>query len=63
MTKAGLKYELRGGKDQYPVPLLGQLDKAIIGPDKLNYGDWADVADSLGLALYALEQYNKKAKK
>lgn len=63
MTKAGLKYTKKGGSHPYPVPDKDQLSEVITGPDKINDSDWADITDSLGLAIWAKEQYLKSQKK
>lgn len=57
LTKAGIKYAMRGGKkieSQYPVPLQPerfQLSKSI------NLGDWKDINDAIGLGLWGIQQY------
>lgn len=50
---AGLTYIMAGGKEQYAVP-------AVLSPltdwshDKINPGDFKDISDSIGLALYGV---------
>jgi len=65
LTKAGVAYQMRGGaspESQYPVPTgYGQFVKT----GKVNEGDWKDINDSIGLAIYArdlwlTEQRRKK---
>lgn len=54
MAKAGIKYEMKGGKSRYPVPL--QFDRFCLQAN-VNAGDWKDINDSIGLALWGLEKY------
>lgn len=59
LTKAGIKYEMKGGKkpeSQYPVPLqpyrFYQEDSG-----KINPGDWKEINDAIGLGLWGIEKY------
>lgn len=54
LTKAGIKYEIRGGKKPYPVPL--QFDRFCLA-DNINAGDWQDINDAIGLALWGLDKF------
>ena len=52
---AGLGYIMAGGKEQYGVP-------TVLSPltdwshDKINPGDFKDISDSIGLALYGVKK-------
>ena len=62
LNKAGIKYEMRGGKKpeaQYPVPL--QFERFCL-QGNVNAGDWQDVNDAVGLALWGLEKYLRERK-
>jgi hypothetical protein len=63
MKKMGWLYVIKGGKKPYPVPDRCQYEDKVIGPDKINDGDWADVADSVGLALWARDEYYKELRR
>jgi len=60
MRSLDMNYEKKGGKKPYPVPHREQWSSKSFGPDKINPGDWADVADSAGLALFAKDQFLKE---
>lgn len=53
LKKLGIEYTMRGGKSPYPVPV--DFEKYCIG--KVNAGDWKDLTDALGLAMWGLEKY------
>ena len=63
ISNVGMKYEKKGGQNTYPVPWRDQWIGKVMGPDKINDGDWQDIADSVGLALYARDQFYKKLKR
>ena len=46
----GIKYEMKGGKDPYPVPV--DFEQYCIG--KVNASDWKDLNDAVGLAAWGL---------
>jgi hypothetical protein len=46
----GIKYEMKGGKDPYPVPV--DFEQYCIG--KVNASDWQDLTDAAGLAAWGL---------
>ena len=56
LSSIGIEYDVRGGKSPYPVPR--NFQKYAIG--KVNAGDWADLTDAVGLALWGLEKYEKE---
>lgn len=53
----GIKYEMKGGKEPYPVPVNFQQ----YCDGKVNAGDWKDLNDAVGLALWGLEKFKKEA--
>ena len=63
MKKLGFNYEMKGGNKPYPVPHKEQWEDKVLGPDKINPGDWVDIADSAGLACWARDQFYKGIKK
>lgn len=63
LGKFDLKYEMKGGKKPYPVPIQGTITRLYRGPDKINAGDWEDITDSLGLAYYARDRWLKEQKR
>jgi len=50
----GIEYELWGGQHKYAVP---KLPKEVIVSDGINPGDWADVSDSVALALWCYRKF------
>lgn len=54
----GLKYHMAGGKHPYPVP--SNYAPYVVGGCKVNDGDWKDITDALGLAVWGLEKYLKE---
>ena len=63
VNKIGIEYVKKGGQTPYPVPTKEALKDVTMGPDKINGGDWKDITDSLGLALWAKEEYYKELKR
>ena len=56
LSGLGIAYTLKGGKSPYPVPLKrGQYE---VG--KVNAGDWKDLTDAVGLAVWGLEKFKKE---
>ena len=54
LSKMGIEYRMMGGKKPYPVPVdYSPWKKAC----RINDGDWADITDAIGLALWGLEKY------
>lgn len=49
--RLGLGHIIRGGKEPYGVPHL-YADLSSFSKDKVNPGDFKDISDSVGLALY-----------
>ncbi len=54
----GIKYEMKGGKDPYPVPV--DFEQYCIG--KVNAGDWQDLTDAVGLAAWGLQKEKGESK-
>jgi hypothetical protein len=54
LSRAGIAYEMHGGKEPYPVPVDFQQ---YVLSGKVNAGDWKDINDSVGLAQYARKQW------
>lgn len=54
LSRLGIKYTMKGGKEPYPVPL--QHERFCL-EDNINPGDWKDINDALGMALWGLEKY------
>ena len=52
LSALGIEYEMRGGKDPYPVPV--DFEQYCIG--KVNASDWKDLTDAVGLAVWGLER-------
>ncbi len=52
----GIKYCMAGGNHLYPIPL--NFEQYCVG--KVNAGDWKDLTDALGLAVWGLEKYKKE---
>jgi len=52
----GIKYRMAGGNHLYPIPL--NFEQYCVG--KVNAGDWKDLTDALGLAVWGLEKYKKE---
>jgi hypothetical protein len=50
LSALGIKYEMKGGKDPYPVPV--DFEQYCIG--KVNASDWKDLTDAVGLAAWGL---------
>lgn len=50
LDSLGIDYEMRGGKDPYPVPVF--FEQYCIG--KVNASDWKDLNDAVGLAAWGL---------
>jgi len=58
MKRLGWYFEKMGGQDPYPVPLsYKELCPAS------NKGDWKDINDSIGLALYAYDTWVNEVRK
>lgn len=53
LAALGIKYTMAGGKSPYPVPV--NFKQYCIG--KVNSGDWKDLTDAAGLALWGLQKY------
>lgn len=58
LDSLGIQYEMRGGKDPYPVPV--DFEQYCIG--KVNASDWQDLTDAVGLAIWGMEKCNKETK-
>jgi hypothetical protein len=58
MKRLGWHFEKMGGQDPYPVP----LDYKELCPAS-NKGDWKDINDSVGLALYAYDRWVREVRK
>jgi hypothetical protein len=56
LKRLGIAFHMMGGQEPYPVPV--DLRSVVMG-DKLNDGDWKDINDSIGLALYAWDWWKK----
>ena len=54
LNRLGVKYTMKGGQDPYPVPMQ---HKRFCLSDNINPGDWKDINDALGLALFGLDKY------
>jgi len=52
LAALGIEYEMKGGKDPYPVPV--DFEQYCIG--KVNASDWQDLMDAVGLAAWGLGQ-------
>lgn len=59
LDRLGIKYEMHGGKQPYPVPV--DYEKYCTG--KVNQGDWKDITDAVGLAFWGIEKYKKEMAK
>jgi len=59
LTALGIKYEMKGGKDPYPVPV--DFQKYCVG--KVNAGDWKDLTDAAGLALWGLLKFKEEQRR
>lgn len=53
LKSLGIKYEMKGGKKPYPVPL--EPEKYSVG--KVNQSDWADLVDAIGLAVWGIQKF------
>lgn len=58
----GMPFEKRGGRDPYPVPTCDLGDLLTMSPGMPNPGDFKDINDSLGIALYGFRKVNKLRK-
>jgi hypothetical protein len=56
LKRLGMLFEMAGGQEPYPGPR--DMGRRVFG-DKLNDGDWKDINDSIGLALYAWDWWRK----
>ena len=56
LKRLRIEHLMRGGQDPYPMPV--GLSGLVVG-DKHNDGDWKDINDSIGLALYAWDWWRK----
>jgi hypothetical protein len=56
LKRLGIAFHMKGGQDPYPVPTDTRL---LAAGDKINDGDWKDINDSIGLALYARDWWKK----
>jgi hypothetical protein len=56
LKRLGVAFTMKGGQEPYPVPV--DL-RSVVSGDKLNDGDWKDINDSIGLALYAWDWWKK----
>ena len=56
LRRLGIEFVMRGGKYPYPAP---RQFRQYAGYGKVNAGDWKDINDSVGLALYARDQWEK----
>lgn len=54
LSGLGIEYEMRGGKDPYPVPVNFKQYGNV------NAGDWKDLTDAVGLAVWGLEKFKKE---
>ena len=67
LKRLELPYRVMGGKgSEYPVPVdafLERIQPLYRGTHKMNPGDWKDINDSLGLAVWARDMYNKRRMK
>ena len=57
LRKLGIEFEMMGGASPYPVPLNYER---FVASGKANKGDWKDINDSVGLAIYARDRYNRE---
>ena len=59
LSKLGIEYRMMGGNSPYPVPV--DFERFVLS-GKANAGDWKDINDSVGLAVYARNRYKKEEK-
>ena len=57
LKRLGIEFAMAGGASPYPVPRDFLRD--VVWGDKCNDGDWKDINDSIGLALYAWDWWQK----
>ena len=59
LRKLGIDFTMKGGQKPYPVPVNF---KQYCSGGRVNAGDWQDLTDAVGLALWGLEKYKKDLK-